>query len=49
MNIAEEAKKYALEEIEKYGLPDLIHFDISEKKAIELTDKLEAHRKKIQS
>ncbi|MFH0952159.1 MAG: hypothetical protein V1838_03120 [Patescibacteria group bacterium] len=48
MNIAEEAKKYALEEIEKYGLPDLIHFDISEKKAIELTDKLNADKQIVQ-
>lgn len=43
MDIANEARTYALSEIEKFGLPNQIHFDISEKKAIELAQKLGAH------
>ncbi len=37
-------KQYALSEIETYGLPDMVHFTISEKKALELADKLGAHK-----
>src|SRR3989344_1198819 len=42
MGIIEESRKYALSEIEKYGAPTLIAFEISEKKAIELARKLKA-------
>lgn len=44
MNIIQEAKKFALKEIEKFGLPTPIHFEISEKKALELTEKLNANK-----
>jgi hypothetical protein len=44
MDIVKEAKKFAQEEIEKYGMPGPIHFEISEKKAEELAEKLGANR-----
>ncbi|MDR2189661.1 MAG: hypothetical protein LBP53_00190 [Candidatus Peribacteria bacterium] len=40
MNILQATREFALNEIEKYGLPTLIHFEISETKAIELATKL---------
>lgn len=48
MDIVQESKKLALSEIEKFKLPDLVHFEISEKKALELTDKLGADKKIVQ-
>ncbi len=48
MDIIQEARKYALVEIEKYGLPNLLHFEISEKKALELAEKLKADKKIVQ-
>ena len=35
-NIIEEAREYAISEIDKYGPPPLVLFEIAEKKAIEL-------------
>lgn len=49
MDIIQESKKYALAEIEKFGSPSLVHFEISEKKAIELTEKLGADKKIVQT
>ncbi len=40
MDIIQAARAYALSEIEKYGLPNALHFEISEKKALELARKL---------
>lgn len=40
MDIVQEAKKLAQEEIKKYGMPGPLHFEISEKKALELSKKL---------
>jgi hypothetical protein len=40
MDIVKEAKNLALREIEKFGIPSKIHFEISEKKALELAKKL---------
>lgn len=40
MDIVQEAKKLAQEEIKKYGMPGPLHFEISEKKALELSEKL---------
>ena len=48
IDIIEESRKFALWEIEKYGLPHMIHFEISEEKAIELADKLHADKKIVQ-
>ncbi len=48
MDVIEESKKYALSEIKKFGTPIPIHFEISEKKAIELADKLKADKKIVQ-
>ena len=48
MDIIQESKKYALAEIEKFGLPSLVHFEISEKKAIELAEKLGADKEIVQ-
>ena len=42
MDLVAKARNYALAEIEKYGTPLLTHFDISEKKAIELAKKIKA-------
>lgn len=44
MDIIQEAKNLALKEIEKFGLPSLIHFEISEKKVLELVKKIGANR-----
>ena len=44
MDIIQEAKKFALKEIEEFGLPTPIHFEISEKKAFELAEKLNANK-----
>ncbi|GHV24968.1 hypothetical protein FACS1894176_02400 [Bacteroidia bacterium] len=44
MNIyIKSAKEFALNEIEKYGLPTLVNFELSEQKAIELVHKLNAN------
>jgi len=48
MNIIEEARKYALDEIEKYGTPIMIHFELSESKALELAEKFDADKKIVQ-
>ncbi|MBU2545362.1 hypothetical protein KKC65_02845 [Patescibacteria group bacterium] len=45
MNIIQEAKKYAISEKEKFGTPSLVHFEIVEKKATELAEKLNADKK----
>lgn len=42
MDLIEESKKYALSEIEKYGTPIPVHFNIAEQKAVELAKKLKA-------
>jgi len=42
MDIIQAARAYALSEISKYGLPNALHFEISEKKALELARKLKA-------
>ncbi len=42
MSLTREAREYALSEIEKYESPILVHFEISEQKAIELAKKLDA-------
>ena len=42
MNLVEEAKKYALAEIEKYGTPLPVHFNLSEQKAAALAKELRA-------
>jgi hypothetical protein len=44
MDIIQEAKQYALEEISKTGLPGMIGFELSEKKALELADVLHADK-----
>lgn len=44
MDIVEEARKVALAEIEKFGIPIMIHFEISEKKALELAERFEIDR-----
>jgi hypothetical protein len=44
----QESRKLAISEIEKFGLPNLIHFEIAEKKAIELADKLNADKTIVQ-
>jgi hypothetical protein len=49
MDIAEESRKYALSEIEKFGLPDRTHFDISEKKALELAERLGADKSVVRA
>jgi len=36
------SKKIALKEIEKFRIPNLFHFEISEKKVVELCEKLNA-------
>ncbi len=43
-DIIAHCRQYALSEIETYGLPDMVHFTISEKKALELADQLGAHK-----
>jgi hypothetical protein len=43
MNIIEESEKYALSEMEKYGTPIPIHFNLSRQKAIKLAKKLNAN------
>ncbi|RJQ15585.1 hypothetical protein C4573_05490 [Candidatus Woesearchaeota archaeon] len=42
MDIVAKARNYAVSEIEQYGAPTLIAFEISEKKALELAKKLKA-------
>ncbi len=42
MDAVQDARAYALSEISKYGLPNALHFEISEKKALELAEKLKA-------
>lgn len=48
MDIGEAARNLAVAEIEKYGLPHVIHFEISEKKAGELAEQLHADKKVVQ-
>jgi hypothetical protein len=48
MDIIQESKNLALKEIKKFGLPSPIHFEISEKKAIELAKKLNADKTIVQ-
>src|SRR3990167_3067298 len=40
----QEARKYAISEIEKFGTPIPVHFEISEKKALELAEILHADK-----
>lgn len=42
MDIQQTTRTLALKEIEQYGSPTLIHFDISEQNALELAGKLDA-------
>ena len=44
MNIIQDARTYALAEISKYGIPYELHFEISEKKALELAETLKADK-----
>lgn len=44
MDIVQEARKYAVSEIEKHGLPNIVHFELSEKKALKLAEKLNANK-----
>jgi len=44
MDLVQEARNLALKEIEKFGVPNLVHFEISEKKVIELCEKLNADK-----
>ncbi|MDR0860371.1 MAG: hypothetical protein LBO09_05360 [Candidatus Peribacteria bacterium] len=44
MDILQATRAFALSEIEKYGLPTLINFELSEQKAIELAEKLHADK-----
>jgi len=44
MNIINQARKFAQKEIEKYGMPGPIAFEISENKAKELAEKLRADK-----
>ncbi|MBL7160334.1 MAG: hypothetical protein ISS93_00585 [Candidatus Aenigmarchaeota archaeon] len=44
MDIVKEARKLAVSEIDKYGLPNIVHFEISENKAVELAEKLGADK-----
>jgi len=44
MGITEESGEYALAEMEQFGLPNRIHFDISEKEARSLAEKLGADK-----
>ncbi len=44
MDIIEEARKYAVEEIKRYRAPSLILFEISEKKALELAEKFDVDK-----
>ncbi len=48
MDIIQELRKLAISEIEKFGLPNLTHFEISEKKAIALAEKLNADKTIVQ-
>jgi hypothetical protein len=40
MDIVQKSREFAISEIEKFGAPNLIHFEITEKKAIQLAEKL---------
>ena len=42
MDIIQKVRELAIEEIKKYWLPSLLHFEIGEQKALELTEKLNA-------
>ncbi|MBU1112155.1 MAG: hypothetical protein ABIG93_00250 [archaeon] len=44
MDLIEKAKEYALSEMDKYGSPDSLLFEISLKKALELAEKLNADK-----
>jgi len=44
MDVVQEAKNFAQKEMEKFGVPSRIHFEISEKKARELAEKLGADK-----
>lgn len=44
MDIVQAARKYAVDEIGKYGSPHLINFKTSEKKALELATKLDVDK-----
>lgn len=46
--IIKKSKKYALDEIEKFGLPNKIHFEISEQKGIALAKALGADQDIVQ-
>jgi len=43
MDIVKKSRNFALSEIEKFGVPHLIHFEIAEKKAIQLVGRGPAH------
>ncbi len=44
MKIIQDARALAISEISTYGLPHELHFEISEKKALELAEKLKADK-----
>jgi hydroxymethylpyrimidine pyrophosphatase-like HAD family hydrolase len=44
MDIIQEARELAISEMEKFGLPNMTHFELSENKAIELADTLHADK-----
>jgi len=48
MDIVKKSRNFAISEIEKFGAPNLIHFEIAEKKAIQLAEKLNANKEIVQ-
>ncbi len=48
MDIIQEARKLAIAEIKKFGLPNIFHFEISEKKAVGLAERLKADKAIVQ-
>lgn len=43
-NIIKEAREYAISEVDKFGLPTLINFEITEEKGLKLAKKLKADK-----
>lgn len=49
MNLIDDSRSFALSEIETFGTPHLVHFEISEKKAVELAEVLSADKIIVQT
>jgi HD superfamily phosphodiesterase len=49
MNVVTKSREFALSEIEKFGAPHLIHFEIAERKAIQLAEQLGADKEVVQT